>query len=58
LTIERELQDRDMPSPTICRLRSEDDRTRMLTKRDQTPLADLMRLSEPATLGDPELPLF
>lgn len=57
-TIGRGLKDLDMPSPPDGRVRREGGGARLLTERDPTLLADLKRLVEPATLGDPERPLL
>jgi hypothetical protein len=47
-----------MPSPPHGRVRREGGGPRLLTERDPTLLADLERLVQPATLGDPERPLL
>lgn len=47
-----------MPSPPNGRARREGGGPRLLTERHPTLLADLKRLVEPATLGDPERPLL
>ncbi len=57
-TIGRGLKDLDKPSPPNGRVRREGGGPRLLTERDPTLLADLKRLVEPATLGDPERPLL
>ncbi|MGI3212808.1 ISAzo13 family transposase [Roseovarius tibetensis] len=57
-TIGRGLKELDMPSPPHGRVRREGGGPRLLTERDPTLLADLERLVEPATLGDPERPLL
>lgn len=57
-TIGRGLKDLDMPSPPNGRARREGGGPRLLTERHPTLLADLKRLVEPATLGDPERPLL
>jgi hypothetical protein len=57
-TIGRGLKDLDAPSPPRGRVRREGGGPRLLTERDPTLLADLERLVEPATLGDPERPLL
>lgn len=57
-TIGRGLKELDMPSPPHGRVRREGGGPRLLTERDPTLLADLERLIQPATLGDPERPLL
>lgn len=57
-TIGRGLKELDGPSPPHGRVRREGGGSRLLTERDPTLLADLERLVEPATLGDPERPLL
>lgn len=57
-TIGRGLKDLDMPSLPRGRVRREGGGPRPLTERDPTLLADLERLVEPATRGDPERPLL
>ncbi|MFO7758486.1 MAG: ISAzo13 family transposase [Roseovarius sp.] len=57
-TIGRGLKELDMPSPPHGRVRREGGGPRLLTERDPTLLADLERLVQPATLGDPERPLL
>jgi hypothetical protein len=57
-TIGRGLKDLDRPSPPCGRIRREGGGPRPLTDRDPTLLADLGRLVEPATRGDPERPLL
>lgn len=56
-TIGRGLKELDAPSPR-GRVRREGGGPRPLTERDPTLLADLERLVEPATRGDPERPLL
>ncbi|BCH32974.1 transposase [Mesorhizobium sp. L-8-10] len=56
-TIGRGLKDLDAAAPR-GRVRREGGGPRPLTARDPTLLADLERLVEPATLGDPERPLL
>jgi hypothetical protein len=56
-TIGRGLKDLDTPAPR-GRVRREGGGGRPLTERDPTLLADLERLVEPATRGDPERPLL
>ncbi|BCH21674.1 ISAzo13 family transposase [Mesorhizobium sp. L-8-3] len=56
-TIGRGLKDLDA-APPRGRVRREGGGPRPLTARDPTLLADLERLVEPATLGDPERPLL
>lgn len=56
-TIGRGLKDLDTPLPP-GRVRREGGGGRSLTERDPTLLADLERLVEPATRGDPERPLL
>jgi hypothetical protein len=56
-TIGRGLKDLDTVPPR-GRVRREGGGGRPLTERDPTLLADLERLVEPATLGDPERPLL
>jgi hypothetical protein len=57
-TIGRGLKELDAPSPPHGRVRRDGGGPRLLTERDPTLLADLERLVEPATLGDPERPLL
>lgn len=57
-TIGRGLKELDMPSPSHGRVRREGGGPRLLTERDPTLLADLERLVQPVTLGDPERPLL
>ena len=57
-TIGRGLKELDMPSPPHGRVRRQGGGPRLLTERDPTLLADLERLVQPATLGDPERPLL
>jgi len=57
-TIGRGLKDLDTPSPPRGRVRREGGGPRPLTERDPTLLADLERLVEPATRGNPERPLL
>jgi len=57
-TIGRGLKELDMPSPPHGRVRREGGGPRLLTERNPTLLADLERLVQPATLGDPERPLL
>lgn len=57
-TIGRGLKDLDTPPPPRGRVRREGGGPRPLTDRDPTLLADLERLVEPATRGDPERPLL
>lgn len=56
-TIGRGLKELDAPPPR-GRMRREGGGPRPLTDRDPTLLADLERLVEPATRGDPERPLL
>jgi hypothetical protein len=56
-TIGRGLKDLDAPPPR-GRVRREGGGPKPLIERDRTLLADLERLVEPATLGDPERPLL
>jgi hypothetical protein len=56
-TIGRGLEELDAPPPR-GRVRREGGGPRPLTERDPTLLADLERLVEPATRGDPERPLL
>jgi len=56
-TIGRGLKDLDAP-PLRGRVRREGGGGQLLTERDPTLLADLERLVEPATRGDPERPLL
>jgi Rhodopirellula transposase DDE domain len=56
-TIGRGLKDLDAP-PLCGRVRREGGGGQLLTERDPTLLADLERLVEPATRGDPERPLL
>ena len=57
-TIGRGQKDLDAPSPPPGRVRREGGGPRPLTEREPTLLADLERLVEPATRGDPERPLL
>jgi hypothetical protein len=57
-TIGRGLKDLDAPFPADGRVRREGGGPRPLTDRDASLLADLERLVEPATRGDPERPLL
>ena len=57
-TIGRGLKDLDAPPLPHGRVRREGGGPRPLTDRDPTLLADLERLVEPATRGDPERPLL
>jgi hypothetical protein len=57
-TIGRGLKDLDATPPPRGRVRREGGGPRRLTDRDPTLLADLERLVEPATRGDPERPLL
>jgi len=57
-TIGRGLKDLDVPFPADRRVRREGGGPRPLTDRDASLLADLERLVEPATRGDPERPLL
>jgi hypothetical protein len=57
-TIGRGLKDLDAAPPPRGRVRREGGGPRPLTDRDPTLLADLERLVEPATRGDPERPLL
>jgi hypothetical protein len=57
-TIGRGLKDLDASPPPRGRVRREGGGPRPLTERDPTLLADLKRLVEPATRGDPERPLL
>jgi hypothetical protein len=57
-TIGRGLKELDGPSLPHGRVRRDGGGPRLLTERDPTLLADLERLVEPATLGDPERPLL
>jgi hypothetical protein len=57
-TIGRGLHDLDTPAPLRGRVRREGGGPRPLSDRDPTLLADLERLVEPATRGDPERPLL
>jgi hypothetical protein len=57
-TIGRGLKDLDAAPPARGRVRREGGGPRPLTERDPTLLADLERLIEPVTLGDPERPLL
>jgi len=57
-TIGRGLKDLDAPLPAGGRMRREGGGPRPLTERDASLLADLERLVEPVTRGDPERPLL
>lgn len=57
-TIGRGLKELDAPPLPRGRVRREGGGARPLTKRDPTLLADLERLVEPVTRGDPERPLL
>jgi hypothetical protein len=57
-TIERGLKNLDAPPPAPGRVRRDGGGPRQLTERDPTLLADLERIVEPATLGDPMRPLL
>ena len=57
-TIGRGLKELDAPSLLRGRVRRKGGGPRPLTERDPTLLADLERLVEPATRGDPERPLL
>ena len=57
-TVGRGLKDLDASPPPKGRVRHEGGGGRPLTDRDPSLLADLGRLVEPATLGDPERPLL
>jgi hypothetical protein len=57
-TIGRGLEDLDALPPPRGRIRREGGGPKLLTERDPTLLADLKRLVEPATLGDPARPLL
>jgi hypothetical protein len=57
-TIGRGLKDLDAPPPAVGRIRREGGGPRPLAERDASLLADLKRLVEPATRGDPERPLL
>jgi hypothetical protein len=57
-TIGRGLKDLDAPRLPHGRVRRPGGGPRRLTDRDPTLLADLGRLVEPATMGDPERPLL
>ena len=57
-TIGRGLEDLDASPPPRGRVRREGGGPRALSERDPTLLADLQRLVEPATRGDPERPLL
>jgi len=57
-TIGRGLKDLNAPLPAVGRIRREGGGPRSLTERDASLLADLERLVEPATRGDPERPLL
>ena len=57
-TIGRGLKDLDAPPLPAGRVRREGGGPRSLTERDAGLLADLERLVEPATRGDPERPLL
>jgi len=57
-TIGRGLKDLDASSPPAGRVRRKGGGPKPLTERDPSLLADLERLVEPATRGDPERPLL
>jgi hypothetical protein len=57
-TIERGLQDLDLPPLPPGQVRRKGGGARRLSERDATLLQDLRRLVEPATLGDPVRPLL
>ena len=57
-TIGRGMKDLDSAPPPRGRVRREGGGPRLLSERDPTLLADLQRLVEPATRGDPERPLL
>ena len=57
-TIERGLKDLDLAPLARGRVRRAGGGPRELTERDATLLADLKRIVEPATLGDPVRPLL
>ena len=57
-TIGRGLKDLNGPPPPAGRVRRAGGGPRSLTERDADLLADLQRLVEPATRGDPERPLL
>jgi Rhodopirellula transposase DDE domain len=57
-TIGRGLKDLDAPPPPERRIRRKGGGPKPLTERDPTLLAELKRLVEPATLGDPVRPLL
>jgi hypothetical protein len=57
-TIGRGLKDLTVPPPPAGRVRREGGGPRPLSERDAGLLADLQRLVEPATRGDPERPLL
>ena len=57
-TIGRGLKDLDAPLPAGGRVRRKGGGPRALTERDVSLLADLERLVEPVTRGDPERPLL
>jgi len=57
-TIGRGLKDLNAPPPPAGRVRRTGGGPRSLTERDADLLADLQRLVEPATRGDPERPLL
>jgi len=57
-TIGRGLKDLNGPPPPAGRVRRTGGGPRSLTERDADLLADLQRLVEPATRGDPERPLL
>src|SRR5471032_1300131 len=57
-TIGRGLKDLDAPPPPGRRIRRKGGGPKPLTVRDPTLLAELKRLVEPATLGDPVRPLL
>jgi hypothetical protein len=57
-TIERGLQDLDLPPLPPGQVRRKGGGASRLSERDATLLRDLRRLVEPATLGDPVRPLL
>src|SRR5271156_292186 len=57
-TIGRGLKDLEAPLSPCGRVRREGGGPRPLTERDPTLLADLERLVDPATRGDPDRPLL
>ena len=57
-TIGRGMKDLDSAPPPRGRVRREGGGPRLLSERDPTLLADLQRLVEPVTRGDPERPLL